>query len=104
MNYRVYLYDGLKIVAAENFAAHSDEEALEVAATLYSAAKDTFDKYEVWSGTKHLVGDTGSRRADALRARLQRLTVELEERLVNSFACVRRSQQLLDEIDRLNKL
>jgi len=106
MNYRLYFYDfSDKIVAAESFAASDDVEALEIGVMLSRATHDVFGRHEVWCGVRHLAGkatrsDDISMLVEMPEARQAR-ALDLEERLLSSFACIRRSRALLAEVDRL---
>jgi len=106
-DYRVYLYDSdNKIRAAEGFVAADDLEALEIGAVLYRATQDVFYRHEVWCGARHLTGAMAARglrtpTLDEMAKARQLRAVDVEERLASSFACVRRSRVLLQEVDRL---
>jgi len=102
MRYRLYLLDAAqKIAAAEAFIATDDLEALETAAILFRATDDVFAAYEVWCGPRHVTGAgvwhqaDGTGLADLAEGQQLRM-LDLEERLLSSFACVRRSRALLE--------
>lgn len=101
MQYRIYLIDEAdRIKAAETFIAFDDAEALEMDADLLRATHDVFTAHEVWCGARRLsdVSDTQAAKKSliALMEERQIRMAALEERLLSSFHCVRRSQALLD--------
>jgi len=102
MHYRLYLLDDAqKIAAAEAFIANDDLEALETAAILFRSTNDVFAAYEVWCGPRHVTGAGVRHQVDGtglvdLAEGQQIRMLDLEERLLSSFACVRRSRALLE--------
>lgn len=102
MRYRVYLLDEYnKIAAAEAFIAQDDAEALEMATVLLRSTHDVFHDYEVWCGPQRVRTATNQPPADdrslidlAEERQIRMLT--LEEQLLASFACIRRSRALLE--------
>lgn len=103
MDYRFYLLDeDDRFRAAESFYASTDIQAAEIAASVHEACADVFDGYELWRGAECLMRRQRNLAPDAkpiswamAKAR-QEKTIELEERLQNGFACVRKSQRLLE--------
>ena len=106
MNYRVYLLGNkARIRAAENFEARDDATAAVMAADLYLACSDVFSGFELWRGVSIVaalddVNDQlpvdeaiGECQVDEL--------LDLEERLRDSFGCVRKSRKLLEASARL---
>ena len=107
MDYRMYLL-GVEdhIQAGQSFSEASDADAIEVGELLYSLCDDSFTGYEVWRGCVRIcVGNSPSRQAKETLAtvceRRQRLAVEMEESLMDSFSCVRSSKKLLRQLDAL---
>src|SRR3954451_23870013 len=99
MSYRVYLYNSSnKICAADHFVAEDVLEALEIGAVLARATQDVFHRHEVWCGTRHVTGaggignvrTVGMPTLATLPEMRQMRAVDLEQRLAESFACVRR--------------
>jgi ankyrin repeat protein len=103
IDYRLYLYDlNDAMAAAVPFHASDDMEALELGALLLRASCDVFSRHEVWSGSRHLTGQTVVLPRESVRqmseARQAR-AADAEYRLAESFACIRRSQKLLKTLD-----
>jgi hypothetical protein len=102
MNFRIYLLDkASRIRAAESFSAADDAEAADVGAATFDACSDVFDGFEVWRGSTRVTGGgrTG-KNVSQLNAwdvvmTQQRNILDLEERLHQSFACMRESSRLL---------
>jgi hypothetical protein len=103
MDYRLYLFDLRgEIAAAVPFLAGDDLEAMELGALILRESRDVFSKHEVWSGVRHLTGSNlvvlslGVQQMPDAR---QRRVAEIEMNLASSFACIRRSQLLLEALD-----
>lgn len=108
--YRIYLLDASGVAeAAEFFYAHNDDEAIEVAASVHEAASDTFQDYELWHGDGRIASDHQRRDGrpkrgfeDAIQCH-QDTIVDLEERLQEAFACVKRSRKLFEIAAKLRR-
>jgi len=107
MHYRVYLIDEAdRIRAAETFMALDDAQALETAAVVLRATRDVFARHEVWCGP-HQVSDAASTQLSIEKSLIelaeerQIRALALEECLLSSFTCVRRSRELLDTVNEL---
>jgi|SRR5579875_618880 len=119
MDYRVYLLDQkLSIRAAENFVAHDNLEAVEIATALHEACSDVFACCELWCGSsliaklppavhqKHDGADLAASVTSEIRLLLpvrQQNVLALEDRLQRSFACVRESHRLLRTYNELRR-
>lgn len=107
MRYRVYLLNQWnKIAAAESFAAADDDEALAMGRDLYVMSSDVFCGYEVWRGKTRLVAGSPSPPANPVSIDLwpavrQMRMLDLEERLQQSFVCIRESRTLMTAVDQL---
>ena len=105
MHYRVYLLGAEDhIQAGQSFYEASDADAIEAGRLLYSLCDDKFTGYEVWRGPVMLyVGrsslDQTKETLATVCERRQRLAIEREESLMDSFSCVRSSKKLLRELD-----
>jgi hypothetical protein len=107
MQYRIYLL-GPKdhIQAGEGFLATDDNQAARLAADAYAITGEKFSGYELWSGSRFVTRSLDgvrqpwppARRLDD--ARQERLAV-LEERLAQSFDCIRSSREIMERIDGL---
>jgi hypothetical protein len=103
MLYRFYLLDrDDHIRAAETFCSPDDATAQETADLVYDACDDEFRRYELWrSGERVARGWPGAnaagapRLSDVVSAREENI-LDLEERLQQTFACVRKSRKLLE--------
>ena len=119
MNYWLYLLsrtDDLR--AADSFNAEDENEAREIAAATYDACSDVFEGYELWQCgklvAKKKLGRV-ARRAPSpgplwlsmgtelieVKRRRQENALELEERLQETFTCIRESRKLLVATARL---
>ena len=105
MDFRMYFLDAKgHIQAARSFSETSYAEAIDFAELLYSLCDDVFMGYEVWRGSaiiyegKNSPGQPKETLAEVCERR-QRLVVEMEEALMDSFSCVRSSKKLLQELD-----
>jgi hypothetical protein len=102
-SYRVYLLDtNGRIEAAETFSASTDDDAADVACSVYEASNDVFSGYELWAGEQFIstmknpqIKREKKRNFDAAVQRHQDTVLELEEKLQTAFACVKRSRKLL---------
>jgi hypothetical protein len=108
-SYRIYLLDpNGDIEAAESFSASPDEDAADVAGSVYEASNDVFSGYELWAGERCISSMQSPRRkrerkqnVEAAIQRHQDTVLELEERLLRAFACAKRSRKLLQASTRL---
>ncbi|HKT18645.1 MAG TPA: hypothetical protein VJR47_11425 [Stellaceae bacterium] len=102
-SYRLYLLDGQRAISArEDFTATSDDEAIECAAVVFNACSDACSGYEVWSGSRKLVGGAtaiSSLTVDGLRAARQERAIKIEEALRDSRWAIAQSRRLIKEID-----
>jgi len=109
MDFRMYLLDDNgQIQAAHSFSEATDGEAADFTALLYSLCDDVFTGYEVWRGTHIMCAGERSpaqpkETLASVNERRQRLVVEREESLMDSFACVRSSRKLIHELDALRE-
>jgi hypothetical protein len=99
-SYRMYLLDSDgDIAAAESFLASKDDDAADVARSVFEASNDVFSGYELWTGKQCISSATHSALARRTRhaavQKHQQTVLDLEERLHKAFACVRRSRRLL---------
>jgi hypothetical protein len=116
VDYRIYLIsDSTSIRAADNFSAASDGEAMEVATALCDAAGDSFERCELWRGTtlvtqlcpnaagKSYPYDGGWLPGGSLfpLSHRQEQVLALEERLQQSFGCIRASRQFMQAFTEL---
>jgi len=119
MNYWLYLLnctDDLR--AADSFMSEDENEAREIAAATYDACSDVFDGYELWHCGKLIVKKKGRRvpkrpplpvplwssmgtEPIEVERRRQENALELEERLQETFTCIRESRKLLVATARL---
>lgn len=101
MHYRVYLLDqDSHIGAAETFAASCDADASAIAASVHQACADAFPRFELWRGPQRLQAKDDWTVEDVV-ARHQDSVLDLEERLMRTFDCLKRSRTLLEETTRL---
>jgi hypothetical protein len=109
MRYRVYLIDEAdRIKAAETFMALDDAEALEMAAVVLRATRDVFARHEVWCGPRRISGassiePSAGKSLVELAEERQIRALALEERLLSSFECIRRSRSLLQAVTELTE-
>src|SRR5689334_3085725 len=101
MQYRLYLLDSSgKIAAADSFAVDDDADATQLAADLYDACSDVFGGYELWQGAVRVVAalNRPPRPLDfsRLTSARQAMMLEVEERLSDTFDCIRRSKRLIE--------
>jgi hypothetical protein len=90
--------------AAEAFSAEDDVRANGIALSVYSACCDDFDGYEVWNGatmTSRGPGPQPPSNSWAITQASQREVLDLEDRMLQVFACVRESRKLLDATAKL---
>jgi hypothetical protein len=87
--------------APESFCASDETEAKEVAGTVYEACSDVFYGYELWCGPERvakcgrkLTSDEPLRLSEVVWHR-QGNILDLEDRLQNTFSCIRESRKLL---------
>lgn len=108
-SYRIYLLDTNGLIdAAKSFSASTDDDAAEVAGSVYEASNDVFSGYEVWDREQCLFSMQSPpakrdkrRNLDAAVQRHQDTVLELEEKLQRAFACVKRSRKLLQMTTRI---
>lgn len=99
MDYRFYLLDERnRICAGEYFFSPDDMEAGELAAALYGACCDAFRGYEVWRGATRIPKACETTRLDAGAGTTVAISslLDLVDKLRTSFACVRRSNRLIE--------
>jgi hypothetical protein len=107
LQYRIYLLnlEG-RIAAAESFYSTGDDEAAAMAFDIYSLSSDVIVGYELWRGAMRLVEAKDRPRPvppdfDGMIISRQARTLELEERLQSTFACIRESRQLMEAVSAL---
>ena len=100
MDYRLYLLDAdRRIAAAHGFLADDDQAARENASVVFDACDDAVHGYELWSGATIIVSDRGRTPSErltlaALSRERQAMICQHEEIMRDSFACLRKSTQL----------
>lgn len=102
MHYRIYILQSDKsILAADNFVAANDSEAIEVGYVISGACADVCGGYELWSQCRLVVQakvqPSVSWRYTAIVSQRRTQIIDLAKRLQAGFVCLARSK-LLSEI------
>lgn len=105
-SYRIYLFGEGAICGRHDFAAPSDQNAIEVALVLFDACADDCQSFDLWRGTKRIAIPrlVAPRSFDELSAANQELVVETEEGIVQSEWNVAKSRRLLETLERKSSL
>ena len=108
LGYRLYFVNRSgAIQAREEFFAPSDDVALVVASVVCRACSDICHTYELWQDGRQVLAFDGSRAdtpvgpTDDQAARIQKITLRVEESLQRSHWTIARSLKLIEETELL---
>jgi hypothetical protein len=91
------------ITGCEDFAAENDAAALAIARSIFDAATDFCDAFELWDGTRHIdQSRVTTLETRAVIAQRQEHVIRVEEALLNSGWAIARSRRLLARFNEIS--